>query len=147
MGADCIYLESVQFPEQRAGTAQYFTEDDASLNKNLVLLSFIERAVKSAGQKPVILGTPLSGIEGGNADKWGGTVFDTAAPVSSPLIAKPEDGDYISYVKAKSAELNETVKNNFSTIKVIPTVQNQPDDTEFFKNLSQNGSDSYIIIP
>lgn len=147
LGADCIYLESVQFPASRAGTAQYFTEDDSSLNRNLVLQSFIENAVKAAGSSPVILGTSLQGAAEGDAEKWGGNLFDTAAPVCSPELSVPENGDYIAYINEKTAELNESVKNNFGTIKIIPTVKNQRGDASFYEKIALNGTESYIIIP
>lgn len=147
MGADCIYLDSVQFPPSRTGSGQFFTQDDSSLVRNSVLMDFIEKAVKAAGFRPVFLGMPLECAAGGDAEKWGGTLFDTAASICSPFIAKPDGGDYADFVKAKTSELNTAAQNNFSTIKVIPTVQNQPDDGEFFKKMASESEFSYIILP
>lgn len=146
-GADAVYLRSVQFPPERAGTAQYFTEDDSSLNRNLTLMAFIEKAVGAAGRVPVILGMPLLCAEDGDGVLWGGGLFDTAASVCSPLIPAPEDGGYIEAVKEKTDLLDERVKNNFTTIKAIPTVKNQPENPDFYENLSKSGVQSYIIIP
>lgn len=147
LGADAVYLQSVQFPASREGVGQFFTEDDTTLNRNAVLLDFIERAVKTAGERPVIIAVPLEGAEGGNEQLWGGTLFDTAASVCSPMIAEPDSGDYIKYVGDKYVVMNENVKNNFSTIKVIPTVNNNPDDPDFYEKMAQSSAESYIIIP
>ncbi len=147
MEADCIYLDGVQFPPSGTGTAQFFTENDENLNRNAILLNFIEQAVISSGDRLVILGVPETGAVGGNDKLWGGTLFDTAASVCSPLILKPSEGEYASYAAGKYAELNDAVKNNFSTIKVIPTIQNQPDDKDFYVKMAESGADSYIIVP
>ena len=66
LGVDCIYLDSVQFPESRAGAVPVYTKDDATLNRNLVLMQFIEKAVASANGRPVILGCPIECTDGGN---------------------------------------------------------------------------------
>lgn len=145
--ADGIYLQSVQFPESREGAIPVYTADDTALNRNSVLQQFIERAVASAGERPIIIGVPLEGADGGDDEKWGGTLFDTAAPVCSPLLLKPENGDYTEYIVNAYAVYNDMVKNNFSTIKVIPTVKNQTDDPSFYEKLSLGKAESYIIVP
>lgn len=147
LGVDCIYLDSVQFPESRAGSVPVYTEDDTTLNRNLVLMSFIESAVKSANGRPVILGAPLEGVDGGNAEKWGGTVFDTAAHISSPLLEDPGNGNYIEYIENSYIVYNDRTKNNFSTVKVIPTVKCPIENKEFYENLAASQAESYIIIP
>ena len=38
-------------------------------------------------------------------------------------------------------------KNNFSTIKVIPTVKNSIKSSDFYINLASSRTESYIIIP
>ena len=78
-GADCIYLDSVQFPASREGSVPVFTKDNENLNRNLVLMQFLEKAVSSADGRPVILGLPLEAVNEGDTEKWGGTLFDTAA--------------------------------------------------------------------
>ena len=145
--ADGIYLQSVQFPVSREGAEPVYTDDDTALNRNSVLQQFIEQAVSSAGERPVIIGVPLEGADGGNAEKWGGTLFDTAAPVCSPLLLKPDNGDYTEYIANAYTVYNDTVKNNFSTIKVIPTVNDQTDDPSFYENLARSHAESYIIVP
>lgn len=145
--ADGIYLQSVQFPVSREGAEPVYTADDTALNRNSVLQQFIERAVASAGERPVIIGVPLVGADGGDAEKWGGTLFDTAAPVCSPLLFKPADGDYTEYIASAYTVYNNTVKNNFSTIRVIPTVINQTDDPSFYEKLALSKAESYIIVP
>lgn len=145
--ADGIYLQSVQFPVSREGAEPIYTDDDNALNRNSVLQQFIERAVASAGERPVIIGVPLEGADGGDAEKWGGTLFDTAAPVCSPLLLKPDDGDYTEYISNAYTVYNDTVKNNFSTIRVIPTVKNQTDDPSFYEKLALSKAESYIIVP
>lgn len=155
LGTDGIYLESVQFPQLKGERpsnyteyedTQFYTADDSTLNRNLILLDFIERAVNSADNKPVILGSVLEAAEGGNIKKWGGTIFDTAAPVFSPLIL-PAGDDYIYNINTKTNELTERAKNNFSTLKIIPTVKNRADDDKFFEKIAESDLDSYIIIP
>ncbi|MGN0539123.1 MAG: putative glycoside hydrolase [Candidatus Fimenecus sp.] len=145
-GADCIYLESVQFPTAYGGAVPVFTTDDTTLNKNQVLMQFIEKAASAAGNHPLFIGTSYDGAVGGDAEKLGGTLFDTAASVCSPLIEKPESGDYIGLIETEYAKLNNSAKNNFATLKVIPTVRNQPEDTKFYEKLSQSNTSSYIII-
>ncbi|MCH5191743.1 MAG: hypothetical protein J1F23_06215 [Oscillospiraceae bacterium] len=145
--ADGIYLQSVEFPVSREGAEPIYTDDDTTLNRNSVLQQFIERAVASAGERPVIVGVPLEGADGGDAEKWGGTLFDTAAPVCSPLLLKPADGDYTEYIENAYTVYNDTVKNNFSTIRVIPTVINQTDDPSFYEKLARSHAESYIIVP
>lgn len=146
-GADCIYLESVEFPAAYNGAVPVFTADDTTLNKNRVLMQFIEKASSAAGNRPLFMGTSYDGAVGGDAEKLGGTLFDTAASVCSPLIEKPESGDYISLIETEYAKLNDSVKNNFTTLKVVPTVKNQPEDTNFYENLSHSAAKSYIIVP
>lgn len=146
-GADCIYLESVEFPAAYNGAVPVFTADDTTLNKNQVLMQFIEKASSAAGNRPLFMGTSYDGAVGGDAEKLGGTLFDTAASVCSPLIEKPESGDYISLIETEYAKLNDSVKNNFTTLKVVPTVKNQPEDTNFYEKLSLSAAKSYIIVP
>lgn len=146
-GVDCIYLDSVQFPEAREGAVPVYSSDDNLLNRNLVLLQFVEDAVKKAGKCPVILGMTMDGADGGNQEKWGGTMFDTAAPICSPLLEPTGDGDYVEFIQNNYTVLNDRAKNNFSTIKIVPTVKNQEENVNFYKNLSESTADSYIIIP
>ncbi|MBR5246174.1 MAG: hypothetical protein IKV25_02235 [Clostridia bacterium] len=146
-GADCIYLESVQFPASREGSVPVFTKDDKTLNRNLVLMEFLEKAVSSANGRPVILGLPLEAVNNGDAEKWGGTLFDTAAQMCSPIILPPENGDYITYIENNYIVMNDKAKNNFSTVKIIPTVKNTVLNDQFYNNLSSSKAESYIIIP
>ncbi len=147
MGADCVYLESVQFPTVQGDTNPVYTEDDTALNRNTVLLQFIEKAVDAAGRCPVIIGVAYEGAVGGDQEKWGGTLFDTAAAVCSPLISVPEDSDYVQFVSDSYIVMNDNATNNFSTLKIIPTVKNQPEDIEFYQKLAESKADSYIIVP
>ena len=147
MGADCVYLQSVEFPQSRDGAPVFFSQDNATLNRNLVLMQFIEQAVKEAGKCPVILGVPLEGADGGNQEKWGGTLFDTAASVCSPVLLPQENSDYVEYIENNYTVMNDRAKNNFSTIKIVPTVKNQSEDVSFYEKLSESSAESYIIIP
>ena len=147
MGADCVYLESVEFPQAREGAPVFFSQDNATLNRNLVLMQFIEQAVKEAGKCPVILGVPLEGVDGGNQEKWGGTLFDTAASICSPVLLPQENSDYVEYIENNYTVMNDRAKNNFSTIKIVPTVKNQSEDVNFYEKLSESTAESYIIIP
>lgn len=146
-GADCIYLQSVEFPTARKNAIPVYTEDDKTLNRNLVLMSFIENAVKSAGDRPIILGMPLLCATDGDSEKWGGSLFDTSAPVCSPLLTPAENSDYISFIENTYIVMNDKAKNNFSTIKIIPTVKNQPEDPDFYEKMSESKAESYIILP
>ncbi len=147
LGVDCVYLQSVEFPVARETAKPVYTEDDTTLNRNLILMQFIENAVKSANGRPVILGMPLKCATDGDSEKWGGSLFDTSAPICSPLLTPPNDSDYIDYIENNYIVMNNKAKNNFSTIKVIPTVKNQPENTDFYKNLSESTAESYIILP
>ena len=147
IGADCVYLESVQFPAVQNGTKPVYTADDTTLNRNAVLLQFVEKAVNSAGSCPVIIGVAYEGAVGGDSEKWGGTLFDTAAAVCSPLISVPEGSDYVEFVANSYIVMNDNAENNFSTLKIIPTVKNQPEDIEFYEKLAESQADSYIIVP
>ncbi len=147
LGADCIYLQSVEFPQARDNETIYFSQDSEAFNRNLVLMQFIEAAVKKAGICPVIIGVPLEGAEDGNQEKWGGTLFDTAAAICSPLLLPPENSNYIEYIENNYTVMNDKAKNNFSTIKIVPTVKNQAEDINFYEKLSKSGAESYIIIP
>lgn len=142
-GADCIYLQSVEFPVSKENPP-VFTEDDASLSRNFILLSFIENAVKEAGKCPVIVGFSYDGIDG-DSEKWGGTLFDSAAAGCSPEI--PMSDNYAKYAGDLWLVLNERAKSNFSTLIVIPTVKNCPENEQFYKELNENGANSFIIIP
>lgn len=147
MGADCVYLESVQFPVAQGSSKPVYTADDTTLNRNSVLLSFIEKAVDAADKCPVIIGVSYEGAVGGDTEKWGGTLFDTAAAVCSPLISVPEGSDYVEFIADSYIVMNDNAKNNFSTLKIIPTVKNQPEDIEFYEKLAESKADSYIIVP
>lgn len=147
IGADCIYLQSVEFAQAREGAPVFFSQDSASLNRNLVLMQFIEKAVKEAGKCPVIIGVPLEGADGGNQEKWGGTLFDTAASICSPLLLPQENSNYVEYIANNYTVMNSKAKSNFSTIKIVPTVKNQTEDVSFYEKLSESTAESYIIIP
>lgn len=147
VGADCIYLDSVQFPASREGSVPVFTKDDENLNRNLVLMQFLEKAVSSADGRPVILGLPLEAVNEGDTEKWGGTLFDTAAQMCSPIILPPENSDYITYIENNYIVMNDKAKNNFSTVRIIPTVKNPVISDEFFDILASSKAESYIIIP
>lgn len=147
LGVDLIYLDSVQFPKSRDGAVPVYTENDALLDRNLVLQEFIKFATQSADECPIILGLSYEGATSGDDELWGGNLFDTPAPICSPLILKSDTGDYVQYIADNYAILNDSVKNNFSTIKVIPTVKNQAEDKEFYAKLASSGADSYIIVP
>lgn len=147
LGVDCIYLESVQFPASRKGAVPVYTADDTTLNRNLVLMQFIENAVQSADGRAVILGFPLECVDGGDTEKWGGSLFDTSAHICSPLLEIPGNGNYIEYIENSYLVLNNNAKNNFSTVKVIPTVKNPLENQEFYKNIASSRAESYIIVP
>ena len=147
VGADCIYLDSVQFPASREGSVPVFTKDDENLNRNLVLMQFLEKAVSSADGRPVILGLPLEAVNEGDTEKWGGTLFDTAAQMCSPIILPPENSDYITYIENNYIVMNDKAKNNFSTVRIIPTVKNPVISDEFYDILASSKAESYIIIP
>jgi hypothetical protein len=83
----------------------------------------------------------------GNDEKWGGTLFDTPAPICSPIILKLDNKDYITYISENYKTFNEKAKNNFSTIKIIPTIKNQENDDSFYANMSSSDIESYIIVP
>ena len=147
LGVDCVYLDAVQFPVARDGATPVYTENDEILDKNRILLDFIEKATKSAGKHPLILGVGYEGATIGDNEKWGGTLFDTPAPICSPIILKPEKEAYITYIYDNYTAFNEKAKNNYSTIKIIPTVKNQENDEKFYANMSSSGIESYIIVP
>lgn len=142
-GADCIYLQSVEFPVSKENPP-VFTEDDASLSRNFILLDFVEKAVQKSGKCPVILGFDFEGIDG-NSEKWGGTLFDSAASGCSPEI--PVSDNYAKYAGDMWKVLNDRAKNNFSTLKCVPTVKDLPENEDFYRELIENGAQSYIIIP
>lgn len=147
MGADCVYLDSVQFPVAREGAVPVYTADDATLSRNLVLMQFLEKAVSSANGRPVILGVPAEATETGNSEKWGGTLFDTPAHICSPLLEAPSTGNFVEYIENSYIVMNDNAKNNFSTMKIIPTVKNSTENNDLYKNLSSSKAESYIIIP
>lgn len=142
-GADCIYLQGVEFPVSKENPP-VFTEDDASLSRNFILLDFVEKAVQKSGKCPVILGFSFEGIDG-DSEKWGGTLFDSAASGCSPEI--PVSDNYAKYAGDMWKLLNERAKNNFSTLKCVPTVKDLPENENFYRELNENGAQSYIIIP
>ena len=43
--------------------------------------------------------------------------------------------------------MNDKAKNNFSTIKIIPTIKNQPENPDFYEKMSESKAESYIILP
>lgn len=143
-GADCIYLENVCFPVSKKNKP-VFTEDDSTLSRNFILLDFIEKATNKAGDCPVIVGFSFDGIDG-DSEKWGGTLFDSAAAVCSPDIPKTDE-NYAKYVSNLWLVLNDKAKNNFTTLKVIPKVHSTVENEEFLAELTSAGAESYIIIP
>lgn len=147
MGADCVYLDSVQFPVAREGAVPVYTADDTTLSRNLVLMQFLEKAVSSANGRPVILGVPAEATETGNSEKWGGTLFDTPAHICSPHLEAPSTGNFVEYIENSYIVMNDNAKNNFSTMKIIPTVKNSTENNDLYKNLSSSKAESYIIIP
>ena len=110
-------------------------------------MQFLEKAVSSANGRPVILGLPLEAVNEGDTEKWGGTLFDTAAQMCSPIILPPENSDYITYIENNYIVMNDKAKNNFSTVRIIPTVKNPVISDEFYDILASSKAESYIIIP
>lgn len=147
IGADCIYLESVQFPVSREGSVPVYTEDDSTLSRSLILMEFLEDVVSSSQGRPVILGVPYEAVETGNTEKWGGTLFDTPSQMCSPLLEQPSTGDFVSYIENSYIVLNGKAANNFSTMKIVPTIKIQPENDDFYKKLSSSKAENYIIIP
>ena len=147
LGADCIYLDSVEFPVARQNSKPVFTSDDTTLNRNVVLMKFLEDAVRSANKHPVILGMPLLCATDGDTEKWGGNLFDTAAQIASPELTPPENSSYIEFIENNYIVMNDKAKNNFSTIKIIPTIKNQPENPDFYEKMSESKAESYIILP
>lgn len=141
-GADCIYLQGVEFPVSKE-RPPVFTEDDPSLSRNYILLKFVEDAVDKAGNCPIILGFSFEGING-DEEKWGGTLFDSAAAACSPEI--PLSENYAKYAGDMWKVLNNRAENNFSTLKCIPTIKDRPENEHFYSELNENGAESYIII-
>ena len=146
-GVDCIYLQSVEFPIKWNDNIPVFTENDAEINRNLILLDFINSAVKYAGAKPLILGTDSDCIIGGNEEKYGGTLSDSSAVFCSPLIDLEENTPYLDGIQREILALNECVKNNFTTIKAIPTIKSEPFEKTFLDGLLEKGAETYIIVP
>ncbi len=142
-GADCIYLQSVEFPVSKT-SKPIFTEDDTTLSRNFVLLEFLEDATKGAGDVPVIVGFSFDGIDG-DSEKWGGTLFDSAAAACSPEI--PVVDEYAKHVGNLWTVLNDRAKNNFTTLRVVPTVHENVENDNFYSELASFGAESYIIIP
>lgn len=142
---DCVYLQSVCFPSSDSAGAPVFTEDDSSLNKNMILQQFLEDAASSARNVPLILSLNGDAREG-DSNLYGGSLFDSAAAVCSPVISAPGEGDYAVYAAELCEELNESVKNNFTTIKVIPTLTDSG-GADLPKRLTAAGVDSFIITP
>ncbi|MCR4594853.1 MAG: putative glycoside hydrolase [Clostridiales bacterium] len=140
MGADAIYLQSVRFPVSKT-LKPVFDEDT---NRNELLMNFIDSAVASSDCS-VILGTEMSAIDGSDTEKYGGSLFDTAAAACSPLIKRTDN--YTTSVANEYNRLKEQAANNFSTINVIMTVHDSADNTGFYEELSAAGVDSYIIVP
>ncbi len=146
IGADCIYLESVQFPVAREDSVPVFSSDDTTLNRNFILTEFLEKVVSVANKQPVILSVPLEATADGNTEKWGGTLFDTPAQICSPQII-PTEENYIAFIENSYIVMKDKAKNNYSTVKVIPTVKTSTIDSQFYKDLSSSNVENYIIIP
>lgn len=147
LSVDCIYICSAEWAVAGSSTVPVFSQDDTLLQKNAVLNQFITSAVDASGSTPLILGTDLDAFEKGNAEKYGGTLTDTAAVIGSPLIENTQGEDYISLAENKTAELREAVKSNFTTIKIVPTIKMDSNDKEFYDKLEKSSLDSYFIVP
>ena len=65
----------------------------------------------------------------------------------SPIILPPENSDYITYIENNYIVMNDKAKNNFSTVRIIPTVKNPVISDEFYDILASSKTESYIIIP
>ncbi len=141
LGVDAIYLQSVKFPVSSTNMPVF----DEDVSKNAVLCSFIEAAVGAADNCPVVVGTDLAGINGSDEDRYGGSLFDTAAAACSPLMKKTDD--YIEDVEKEYLSLKSSAANNFTTLNVIMTVHELSEDTDFYTNLSDSEIGSYIIVP
>lgn len=147
LGVDCIYLDSVQFPKSRPGAIPVYSSNDTTLNRNTVLMKFIEKAVSAANGRPVILGCPLECADGGDTEKWGGTLFDTAAHICSPVLESPSNENFIEFIENSYFVFNDKAKNNFSTVKVIPTIKNPVENIDFYEKIATSKAQSYIIVP
>lgn len=83
-GADMLWLTEVSFPDGRYAERAFFPGEAESLfSRNAVLHDFIDRVKAAAGDLPVTVEMPAAAAFSGDAARYGGGIFDSAADASA----------------------------------------------------------------
>lgn len=157
-GADNILLCGVSFPTGRYAERAFFPgEADSLFSRNAILHDFIEQAATAAGDVPLTVSMPLAAALNGDAQAFGGGIFDSGAAFSAvdfdrSALSEGTKIGAISYtselpqeqlILGTSALLSERLSENYRTKSVIPLIYAK-DDIVFLENA---GIQNYIWIP
>ncbi len=148
-GADMVLLADVSFPVGRyADRAAFPGETESLFSRNAVLHDFIEQAVISAGDIPIAVTMPLSAADG-DAQRYGGGIFDSAAMFSAidfrDSTAQNGSGNASREQALSTAvsALSERLSENYRTKAILPIVYSA-EDVLFLQNA---GIQNYVWIP
>lgn len=149
-GADMVLLDDVSFPIGRyADRAAFPGETESLFSRNAVLHDFIEQAALSAGEIPIAVSMPLSAAADGDAQRYGGGIFDSAAMFSAidfrDSAAQSDSGNTTreQVLSNAASALSERLSENYRTKAILPIVYSA-DDVLFLQNA---GIQNYVWIP
>lgn len=157
-GADNILLCSVSFPTGRYADRAFFPGEAESLfSRNAILQDFIEQAESVAGDVPLTVSMPLAAALNGDAARFGGGIFDSAAAFSavdfdrSTLSAEAQLGTMLytaempqeEFLSGVSVQLSGKLVENYRTKSILPLIYSK-EDIVFLENA---GIQNYIWIP
>lgn len=156
-GADNILLCSVSFPHGRYADRAFFPGEAESLfSRNAILQDFIEQAAGAAGNIPLTVSMPLSAAFGGDAVRYGGGIFDSAAAFAAVdfdrtsltdgttlgTVAYTADMAQEQLIMGTAPALSDKLLENYRTKSILPLIYSK-DDIVFLQNA---GIQNYIWI-
>lgn len=157
-GADNILLCGVSFPSGRYADRAFFPGEAESLfSRNAVLHDFIEQAEAVAGEVPLTVSMPLTAALQGDAVRFGGGIFDSAAAYAAVDYDRTALSDgavfgALTYTAELPSEqliagtvplLTAKLSENYRTKSVIPVIYSK-EEIVFLENA---GIQNYIWIP
>lgn len=157
-GADNILLCGVSFPSGRYADRAFFPGEAESLySRNAVLHDFIEQAEAVAGDVPLTVCLPIAAALQGDAVRYGGGIFDSAAAYAAVDYDRTALADgtalgSLTYSADLPSEqliagtaplLTAKLSENYRTKAVIPLIYSK-EDIVFLENA---GIQNYIWIP
>lgn len=146
-GADLILLDAVQFPDGPCAQSAVFAGAQTSVqSRNAVLHAFIERAADCAGEVPVCVMMTANGALNGDALRYDGSIFDSAAELCAVdfRACAQEDGSASGedLLGVSLPLLQAKLRDNYHTAGLLPVI----DSRACIPLLEKQGIRNYILF-